>query len=59
MDKYYFLTLYEIDCLERTLEELIQMYPLVAIEQIEADMTEIRNVIFISEVSQKNHPVFL
>lgn len=42
MDKYYFLTRYEIDCLERTLEELIQFYPLVPVAQIEADMAEIR-----------------
>jgi len=42
MDKYYFLTHYEIDCLERTLEELIQIYPLVPIAQIQADMDEIR-----------------
>ncbi len=42
MSKYYFLSRYEIDCLERTLEELIQFYPLVPVAQIEADMTEIR-----------------
>lgn len=41
MDKYYFLTRYEIDCLERTLEELIQLYPLAPITQIEGDMVEI------------------
>lgn len=41
MDKYYFLSRYEIDCLERSLEELTQMYPLVPIAQIKADMVEI------------------
>lgn len=42
MDKYYFLTRYEIDCLERTLEELIRLYPHVPIAQLESDMVEIQ-----------------
>lgn len=46
MGKYYFLSRYEIDCLERTLDELIQLYPLVPIAEIEADMVEVRHVIF-------------
>lgn len=41
MDRYYFLSRYEIDCLERTFEELIFLYPLVSAEQIRADITEI------------------
>ena len=41
MDKYYFLSRYEIDCLERSLEELIRLYPYVPIVQIETDITEI------------------
>lgn len=41
MDRYYFLSRYEIDCLERTIEELTLMYPLVPIAQIESDMVEI------------------
>ncbi len=44
MDKYYFLTHYEIDCLERTFEELIRLYPLIPVQQIEADMAEIREI---------------
>ncbi|HEY8271127.1 MAG TPA: hypothetical protein VIG33_09595 [Pseudobdellovibrionaceae bacterium] len=42
MDKYCFLTRYEIECLERTLEEMIQLFPLVPIAQIESDMVEIQ-----------------
>lgn len=42
MNKHYFLSRYEIDCLERTLEDLIRLYPLVPVAQIEADMAEIR-----------------
>ena len=49
MDKYYFLTRYEIDCLERTLDELIQLYPLVPIAQIESDMIEIQVVLLEKE----------
>lgn len=45
-DKYYFLTRYEIDCLERTLKELVELYPLVPIVQIEADMDEVHHVVF-------------
>jgi hypothetical protein len=41
MDKYYFLSKYEIDCLERSLEELIQVYPLIPVAQIKTDMAEI------------------
>ena len=41
MDRNYFLTRYEIDCLDRTLEELILLYPLVPLAQIRADMAEI------------------
>jgi hypothetical protein len=47
MDKYYFLTRYEIDCLERSIEELILIYPHVPSIQIRQDMIEIRHVIFI------------
>jgi hypothetical protein len=49
MDKYYFLTHYEIDCLERTLDELIQMYPLVPIAQIESDMIQIQEMLMEEE----------
>lgn len=42
MDKYYFLSRYEIDCLERTLGEVIQLYPHVSIAQIESDIAEIQ-----------------
>ncbi len=42
MDRHYFLSQYEIDCLERTLEELIQLYPLVPIAEIQTDMAEIQ-----------------
>ncbi len=42
MDRYYFLTLYEIDCLERNLEELILRYPNVSPIQIQRDMAEIQ-----------------
>jgi hypothetical protein len=35
---------YEIDCLERTFEELIRLYPLIPVQQIEADMAEIREI---------------
>lgn len=47
MDRNYFLTRYEIDCLDRTFEELILMYPLVPPAQIQADMESIRHVIFV------------
>lgn len=42
MNRDYFLTHYETDCLDRTLEELIFLYPLVPPAQILADMLEIR-----------------
>lgn len=44
MDRYYFLSRYEIDCLERTIEEMIQLYPLVPVAQIEADRVEMNGL---------------
>ncbi len=41
MDRYYFLSRYEIDCLERNFEELTLIYPLVPPAQIRADMIEV------------------
>jgi hypothetical protein len=41
MSRDYFLSRYEIDCLDRTFEELILMYPFVPPAQIQSDMIEI------------------
>ena len=45
MDRDYFLSRYEIDCLDCTIEELILIYPLISPAQILADMEEIRGVV--------------
>lgn len=45
MDRNYFLSRYEIDCLDRTLEELGLLYPNVPLTELEQDQSLIRRIV--------------
>lgn len=45
MDKFYFLSKYEIDCYELSIERLTNLYPQISEEQLKQDKEQIRRIL--------------